>query len=92
MKPAAPDPRFEWYVAFTVSHAEKDEDIPCGEDHGPEIEEFVGQIAGSAGITRACTSGSARTRRRASALAVDFAIGDVATTPKAKASRRRSAW
>ena len=88
VKPAAPDAPPEWYVAFTVSHAEKDEDIPCGEDHGPEIEEFVGQIAGSAGITPRvmhvgeCQNPTARKR----AYDVDFAIGDVATTPKAKAS------
>jgi hypothetical protein len=88
VKPAAPDAPPEWYVAFTVSHAEKDEDVPCGEDHGPEIEEFVGQIAGSAGVTPRvmhvgeCQNPTARKRE----YDVDFAIGDVATTPKAKAS------
>ena len=80
----------EWFVSFTVTHVEKDEEIPCGESHAAEVEELVGQIAGTAGIEprlmRVGTCENPNKKKRE--FEVSFSVGDVEDTDEEIASAR----
>ena len=84
----AADADSEWFVSFTVTHKERDEAIPCGENHGAAIEEFVGQMVGSENLTprvmhvSACENPTPTSRT----YDVDFALGDVFDKKKEEAS------
>ena len=75
---------------FTVTHVEKDEEIPCGESHAAEVEELVGQIAGTAGIEprlmRVGTCENLNKKKRE--FEVSFSVGDVEDTDEEIASAR----
>ena len=88
--PTDPSSPLEWFVSFTVTHVEKDEEIPCGESHAAEVEELVGQIAGTAGIEprlmRVGTCENLNKKKRE--FEVSFSVGDVEDTDEEIASAR----
>ena len=88
--PTDPSAPLEWFVSFTVTHVEKDEEIPCGESHAAEVEELVGQIAGTAGIEprlmRVGTCENPNKKKRE--FEVSFSVGDVEDTDEEIASAR----